>query len=73
LYKYQINPTTEIFNCSLKTIKDVFNKAKKFVEYPLAEEIMSNTETNSSEIDDNIVFNKLINYRNYSNKKSTNK
>lgn len=49
LYKYKINPTTEIFNCSLDTIKKVFNKTKELIEMNLDEEIMSDTDNDLEE------------------------
>jgi prophage antirepressor-like protein len=47
LYKYRINSTTEIFNCSLNTIKQIFNKTKELIDLNLDEDISSSLDTNS--------------------------
>jgi len=49
LYKYQINSTTELFNCSLETIKQVLDGAKIFYEIKLEDEILSDTVTSEDD------------------------
>jgi len=51
LYKYQVNSTTELFNCSLDIIKEVLNAAKHFYEFPLNDDIMTNSVTSEDDTD----------------------
>lgn len=58
LYKYQLNSTTELFNCSLDTIKQILDAAKKFYEIPLVEDVLINSVTSE---DDTEIINSITN------------
>ncbi len=55
LYKYRINSTTEIFNCSLNTIKQIFNKTKELIDLNLDEDINSSSDSESDIITESII------------------
>jgi len=49
LFKYKVSSTTELYNCSLETIKELMNATKTFYEIELLEDIMTDSITSEDD------------------------